>query len=84
MGGVLAWAAVSGFRGGPRARATRLSHPRLVKRVLIIAAAPTAATIAAAWVGGWDAGNVVRAAAAVPLGATIAAVITAVAAGDLR
>jgi uncharacterized membrane protein len=84
LGGVLLWAAVSGFGRFPRARAARLMHAGLVKRLLIIAAAPTAATVAAAWLGGWDAGNVVRAAVAIPLGATLAAVIAAVAARDLR
>jgi uncharacterized membrane protein len=83
-GGVLLWTAVSGFGRFPRARAARLTHPGLVKRVLIFAAAPTAVTVAAAWSGAWDAGNVVRAAVAIPLGATIAAVIAAVAARDLR
>jgi hypothetical protein len=42
------------------------------------------ATVVFSWSGWWDAGNLVRAAGAVPLGATIAAVVAAVAARDLR
>ncbi len=45
---------------------------RVARRVLVLAAIPTAATVATAWAGWWDAPNVLRALAAVPLGAAIA------------
>jgi uncharacterized membrane protein len=84
VGGVLVWTTLSGLGRTARAGALWLAHPALVRRILIIAALPTAATVFASWLGWWDAGNVVRATVAVPLGATIAAVIAAVAARDLR
>jgi uncharacterized membrane protein len=84
VGGVLLWTGVSGLGRTARAGTAALTHPALVRRILIIAALPTAATVVVSWLGWWDAGNVVRAAVAVPLGATIAAVIAAVAARDLR
>jgi anti-sigma-K factor RskA len=52
--------------------------------VLLIAALPTLVTVASAWAGLWDASNLWRAALAIPLGVSLAAVIAAVAAGDLR
>jgi hypothetical protein len=61
-----------------------LALPSHVRRLLIIVALPTGATVVTAWLGWWDAGNLVRAALSVPLGATIAGVIAAVAARDLR
>jgi uncharacterized membrane protein len=84
VGGVLLWTAVSGLGRTARAGTARLTHPILVRRILIIAALPTMATVVFSWSGWWDAGNLVRAAGAVPLGATIAAVVAAVAARDLR
>jgi hypothetical protein len=75
---------VSGLGRRPRVGTARLTDPRLMRRTLIIAALPTSATVVASWLGWWDAGNFVRATVAVPLGVTIAAVIAAVAAQDLR
>lgn len=83
IGGVLLWTGVSGLGRTARAGGARIAHPVLVRRILIITALPTVATVAASWLG-WDAGNVARWALALPLGATIAAVVAAVAAGDLR
>jgi uncharacterized membrane protein len=83
-GGVLLWTAVSGLGRTARARASRITQPALVRRLLIAAALPTVVTVVAAWLGWWDAGNLTRAAVALPLGATIAAVVAAVAARDLR
>jgi uncharacterized membrane protein len=84
VGGVLFWMAVSGLGRAPRARAVRLALPSHVRRLLVVVALPTVATVVTAWLGWWDAGNLVRAALSVPLGATIAGVIAAVAARDLR
>jgi hypothetical protein len=81
---VLLWTAVSGLGRTARAGTSRVTQPALVRRLLILAALPTIATVVAAWLGWWDAGNLARAAAALPLGATIAAVVAAVAARDLR
>ena len=80
---MLLWTGVSGLGRTARAGGARIAHPVVVRRILIITALPTVATVAASWLG-WDAGNVARWALALPLGATIAAVIAAVAAGDLR
>jgi uncharacterized membrane protein len=84
-GGVLLWASVSGLGATPRARAAAIMRPSVIRRILMIVALPTMVTVVASWLG-WcdDAGNVVRAVSALPLGAAIAAVIAAVAAGDLR
>jgi hypothetical protein len=41
-------------------------------------------SVGLAWLGVADGTNIVRAALAVPLGVVLAAVVTAVAAGDLR
>ncbi len=52
-------------------RRRRLAAP-IARRALAIAAVPTALTVAAAWTGWWEATNVTRALAALPLGAAIA------------
>ena len=83
VGGVLLWMGASGLGGTPHAVAARLAHPTVVRRILIATALPTIVTVAASWLG-WDAGNVIRWALALPLGATLAAVVAAFAAGDLR
>ncbi len=84
LGGVLLWSAVGGVGRTARLRAARLTRPGVVRRVLIISALPTVVTVAASWLGWWEAGNIGRAVLAIPLGATMAAAIAAVAAGDLR
>lgn len=84
VGGVLLWAGIAGLGPTPRARAAYMTRPSVVRRILIGVALPTVASVAASALGWWDAGNVVRAALALPLGATIAAVVAAVAAADLR
>ena len=83
IGGVLGWAVVAGVRSMPHMRATR--NPWLdLRRGLIATALPTALTVLTATAGWWDPSNAVRAALAFPLGASIAAIVAAVAAGDLR
>jgi hypothetical protein len=52
--------------------------------LIAIAAVPTIASLASAMAGWWDAGNSVRAAIGVPLGATAGVIVAAVLAKDLR
>lgn len=82
--GVAAWGAFSGMRTCARPRARHTLDNNAARRMLIVAAVPTAVTVALAWAGVADASNTIRAALAVPLGAAIAATVAAVAAGDLR
>lgn len=82
--GVVAWMIAAGVRGAANGRTARLLQPTLVRTGLLVAAVPTAVSVALAWSGVWDGSNVVRAIFALPLGALIAAVIAAVAAGDMR
>ena len=84
VGGVLVWAAMAGLGRTPRTRAMRITRPNVARWVLIISALPTLVTVVTSWLGWWDGGNVVRAVLAFPLGATITAVLSAVATGDLR
>lgn len=84
VAGVLLWTGLAGLGPTTGARARRFTKTSVVRRLLIITALPTVVTVATAWLGWWDPGNTARAVLALPLGATIAAVITAVAAGDLR
>jgi uncharacterized membrane protein len=82
--GVAWWIVVAGLQTAPHTRATRCLRTNVVQSALVIAAIPTLLTVALAWMGLWDASNTIRAGLAFPLGAAIAAVIAAVAAGDLR
>ena len=81
--GAVGWLIVAGLDGSPRRRAADLASSGL-RRALIVTAGPTLITVATAMIGWWDPNNTVRAALALPLGASIAAVVTAVAAGDMR
>ncbi len=74
------WALV---RLSRRGRAIRV-EPRLAIAILGVAALPTLASLASATAGVWDTTNAVRALFAVPLGATIGALVAAVVAKDLR
>ncbi len=82
--GVVGWTLVSGWRAFPRGRTSALLAHDVVRASLIAAALPTLVSVALAWMGVWDGSNMIRAALALPLGATVAAVVAAVAAGDLR
>ena len=82
VAGVAAWVAMSGVGALPNQRAARMTAARW-RQLLVVVAAPTLITVLTAYFGWWDASNTLRAALALPLGAGIAAVITAVAAGDL-
>jgi uncharacterized membrane protein len=81
--GVVAWLALAGVGTAINARGRRVIASG-VRQMLVVAALPTALTVLTAAVGWWDPDNLLRAAVAVPLGAAIAAVTTAVAVGDLR
>lgn len=78
--------AATGLVGWWRLRSTR-GAARLLRApitLLAIVAAPTALSWGAAMAGVWDPGNVVRALAALPLGAVTGAVVSAVVSGELR
>jgi hypothetical protein len=47
-------------------------------------ALPTLATVATAWLGLWDPGNLMRATLALPLGAVAGGLVAAVSARDLE
>jgi uncharacterized membrane protein len=82
--GVVVWMLVAGLGSTISGRGRRLATARGARRALIISALPTMASVALAWAGVWDGNNAVRALLALPLGATAAAVVAAVAARDLR
>jgi len=59
-------------------------NPRLAARLIVIAAIPTALSLATAAIGAWDGSNMTRALLALPLGASAGAIVAAVATKDLR
>jgi uncharacterized membrane protein len=83
VAGVLLWAGLAGVGARPKPRAHWLTIRR-ARALLIGIGVPTIASVGTGMLGLWDANNIVRAVLAWPLGATIAAVSAAVAAGDLR
>ena len=80
--GVTGWAAFAGL--GSRLSARAAQWPKRMRVGLIVAAIPTLVSLAAAWLGLWDPGNVVRATLALPLGVTAGGLISAGAARDLE
>lgn len=66
----------AGFRGAV--------DPVWARRVVVLAALPTALSLATGAIGVWDGSNLTRALLAFPLGASAGAVVAAVAAKDLR
>jgi uncharacterized membrane protein len=84
MSGVLGWAAASGLRRRPRPLAAPFTRPHTVRAVLMVAALPTMLSLVTAWIGWWEPENATRAVLGLPLGAVIAACVTAVGAGDMR
>jgi uncharacterized membrane protein len=58
--------------------------PRRAARLIVIAAVPTAVSVATGTLGVWDGSNVTRALLAIPLGAGAGAIVAAVASKDLR
>jgi uncharacterized membrane protein len=83
VAGAIAWVLASGFGMAPRPRAQSFATNRL-RGVLVVAAIPTIASVLSAATGLWDPSNTIRALLAVPLGSAVAAVVMAVAAGDMR
>lgn len=84
LAGTVAWAGLAGLGTRASMRAQRLLRSRHVRLALIVLGLPTLVSIATAWLGWWDGGNGERALLALPLGAAIGALVSAVAAGDLR
>jgi uncharacterized membrane protein len=58
--------------------------PRAALRVLVLAALPTAVSVATGTVGWWDGTNITRALLAIPLGLTAGVIVAAVSTKDLR
>jgi uncharacterized membrane protein len=58
--------------------------PRVAVRLIVIAAIPTAVSVASGAIGAWDGTNITRALLALPLGASAGAIVAAVATKDLR
>ena len=58
--------------------------PRLAVRLIVMAAIPTALSLAGGALGVWDGSNITRALLAIPLGAGAGAIVAAVATKDLR
>ena len=58
--------------------------PRIAVRLLLTAATPTAVSVASAAIGLWDGSNTTRAILAIPLGASMGAIVAAVSTKDLR
>jgi uncharacterized membrane protein len=81
--GSVVWLAFSGVAAAPRPRARAFARQGL-RRALIVTAIPTLVTVGTGAIGWWDPSNSVRALLALPFGVAIAAVVAAVAAGDLR
>jgi hypothetical protein len=52
--------------------------------LLVLAAIPTAVSVASGTLGAWDGSNAARAILAIPLGASAGAIVAAVATKDLR
>lgn len=58
--------------------------PRIAVRLIVLAAMPTALSLASGAIGVWDGSNMTRALLALPLGASAGAIVAAVATKDLR
>lgn len=59
-------------------------NPRITARLIVVAAIPTALSLAGGAIGAWDGSNLTRALLAIPLGAGAGAIVAAVATKDLR
>lgn len=82
--GAIGWVLVAGARATSADRVRRILAPRLLRTVLVLAAAPTIVTVLTAQLGTWDPANAPRALFAVPLGIVIGGLVCAVASRDLR
>jgi uncharacterized membrane protein len=77
LAGWVAWKIARGWRPlGP--------SPRIAVRLMIVAAVPTALSLAAGITGLWDGSNMTRAMLALPLGISAGGVVAAVFTKDLR
>jgi uncharacterized membrane protein len=83
LAGVALWCAASGIGASPKTRVAGMTVARW-RRTITFVAAPTILSVLTAFAGWWDGSNVIRAALALPLGASLAALVAAGAAGDLR
>ena len=79
-------AGLAGWIGFKIARGWRpiAFDPRVAVRLFVLAAIPTALSLASGALGVWDGSNLTRAVLAIPLGASAGAIVAAVAAKDLR
>jgi uncharacterized membrane protein len=84
LAGALLWGAVARLARTPSTIARRWAASGTTRRALLLSALPTLVSVITAWLGWWDGNNVLRALLAVPLGAVVGSLVTAVAAGDLR
>ena len=66
------------------ARRRHSIDPGVARKLLIVAALPTAVSLATGALGVWDGSNMTRAVLALPLGAVAGAIVAAVATKDLR
>jgi uncharacterized membrane protein len=78
--GLIGWIGVK-FARGWRPSAI---DPRRAARLIVIAAIPTAVSLASGAIGVWDGSNMTRALLAIPLGASAGAIVAAVCTKDLR
>jgi uncharacterized membrane protein len=78
--GFAGWLVLKGVRGWGRI----VVDPRRAAWVFMMAAIPTALSLAAATLGVWDGANLTRALLALPLGTVAGAIVAAVATKDLR
>ncbi|MBY0494433.1 MAG: DUF2085 domain-containing protein [Cyanobacteria bacterium] len=78
--GLIAWLGVKTVR---RWRPIAIDSRRAA-RMIVIAAIPTALSLATGTLGVWDGSNITRALLAIPLGASAGAIVAAVATKDLR
>jgi uncharacterized membrane protein len=82
--GLLAWLIWRRWKLAPGSASGLAVDPRAAKIAFVLAAMPTALSLAAGALGVWDGSNVTRAVLAIPLGASAGAIVAAVAAKDLR
>jgi hypothetical protein len=72
-----------GLKVAKRWRPIHVEPSRMI-RVLVLAAVPTALSLASGALEFWDGSNLTRALIAIPLGASAGAIVAAVATKDLR
>src|SRR5688572_16536441 len=64
----IAWKLARGLKSVPGTNFNVPIDPRFARRVLVLAAIPTAVSLASGAIGMWDGSNVTRALLAIPLG----------------